>query len=140
MKCEGRWEAQKDLVGRITKITTKILPDGEGVALRFINRDVNNAANLSSEDVGKIMDPMPWQPGGDTMIGTNLRTKILQPLVYAKFGPQDLRRPLLVCIITDGGPEPEKTGELADAIVQCGLLLEAAGYPRKSMLIYEGVM
>lgn len=135
MKREGRWDNQKELVKHIAQITTRILPDKEGVALRFINRDVDSTSNLSLDKIAQIMNPMLWQPGGDTAIGTYLKRKILEPLVYSKIKVNDLDRPLLVSIITDGMPEPEGKSELADAIVECGNKLEAAGYPRESMSI-----
>ena len=133
MKRQGRWESQKKLVQRITKITTRILPEGEGVALRFINRDVNNSSNLSLKGIEDIMEPMPWQPGGDTEIGTYLRSRILEPFVYDKIAANEkLERPLLVSIMTDGMPEPENKSELVNAIVECGQKLQEAGYPRES--------
>ena len=135
MKREGRWEAQKALVRRLTKITTRILPNGEGVALRFINREVDNSSNLDPIAVGKIMDPMQWQPGGNTEIGTYLRSRILEPLVYANIRTQSLDRPLLVCMTTNGMPEPEDKSKLSEAILKCGKELEKAGYPRKSTCI-----
>lgn len=132
MKCEGRWESQKNLIKRITKITTRILPEGEGVALRFINQDVPDSSNLNLEGIGKIIDPMSWKPGGNTEIGTYLRSKILEPLVYSKLESKKLERPILVSIITDGKPEPEDRSELVKSIVECGQKLQGAGYPRES--------
>ncbi|KAF5642777.1 transcription factor [Fusarium tjaetaba] len=133
MKREGRWANQKALIGRIAKITTKILPDGEGVALRFINQDIDNSSNLTFDQISNIIQPMSWQPDGDTDIGTNLKRKILEPLVYAKIANKTFDRPLLVSISTDGMPEPENKQELANAIVECGNKLEAANLPRGSM-------
>jgi len=49
-----------------------------GVDLRFINN--NLASNLSEAEVLQTMKNV-W-PSGVTEIGTNLRKKILQPLVY----------------------------------------------------------
>ncbi|KAJ8698148.1 hypothetical protein PTI98_004886 [Pleurotus ostreatus] len=138
MKREDRWENQKKLIKQITQITTRILPEGEGVALRFINRDVGNASNLTLAEIGKILDPMPWQPGGNTEIGTYLRSKILQPLVYSKIKDKTLERPLLISIITDGMPEPEDKSELANAIVECGDALQSADYPRESVKFMIG--
>ncbi|KAF4439214.1 transcription factor [Fusarium acutatum] len=135
---EGRWTNQKALIGRIAKITTKILPDGEGVALRFINRDVNNSTNLTFDQISNMIQPMDWPPGGDTDIGTNLKSKILEPLVYAKIANQTFDRPLLVSISTDGMPEPENKQELANAIVECGNRLEAANLPRGSVKFMIG--
>ncbi|EWG41422.1 hypothetical protein FVEG_03546 [Fusarium verticillioides 7600] len=138
MKREGRWANQKALIGRIAKITTKILPDGEGVALRFINQDIDNSSNLSFDQISSIIQPMSWQPDGDTDIGTNLKRKILEPLVYAKIANKTFDRPLLVSISTDGMPEPENKQELANAIVECGDKLEAANLPRGSVKFMIG--
>lgn len=132
MKRQGRWEGQKELVERIARITTKILPEGEGVALRFINREVDNSSNLSLEQIGAILDPMPWQPGGDTNIGTYLRSKILVPLVYDKIRDGVFDRPVLVSIMTDGMPSPEKETLLGETIEECVDRLQRAGYPHDS--------
>ncbi|KAF4574830.1 hypothetical protein AB1N83_004326 [Pleurotus pulmonarius] len=138
MKREDRWENQKKLIKRITKITTQILPDKEGVALYFINRDIGNASNLTSDKIAEIMDPMPWQPGGNTEIGTYLRSRILEPLVYSKIRSKALERPLLISVITDGMPEPEDKSELVKAIIECGNALQAADYPRESVKFMIG--
>ncbi|KAM0450880.1 hypothetical protein ACHAO4_006271 [Trichoderma viride] len=134
MKREGRWESQKELIQRITQVTTLVLPDGEGVALRFINRDVDNATNLTLEGIRDILQPMTWQPGGDTPIGTNLRSKILQPLVYDKITKGTLERPVLIIIITDGMPEPEDSSVLVNAILECERQLQENAYPPQKRL------
>ncbi|KAH7102980.1 hypothetical protein BKA62DRAFT_698225 [Auriculariales sp. MPI-PUGE-AT-0066] len=138
MKRDGRWEAQTDLVKKIAQITTRILPEGDGVALRFINQDVDNAWDLSLQSITGILDGISWQQGGDTAIGTYLKSKILQPLVYDKLEPKSLARPLLVSVITDGMPSQEKDSELVDTIKECGDKLEQAGYPRKSVKFMIG--
>lgn len=133
MKRHDRWENQKRLVERLTKLTTRVLPAGEGVALRFINRDLDEAdSKLTAENVRQVLGPMTWQPGGDTPIGTNLRSKILKPLVYDKIADKTFSRPLLVIAITDGMPEPESKSALAEAILECGQKLKEAQYPETS--------
>ncbi|KAH0847464.1 ankyrin repeat protein [Fonsecaea pedrosoi] len=140
MRREDRWDSQTNLVERIAKVTTRVLPEGEGVALRFINQDVPNSSNLSLEDVANILGPMKWSNSGNTDIGTNLRSKILQPLVYDKLDsvPRRLERPLLISILTDGGPEPEPEPTLKNAIVECSQRLDAANYPRESVKFMIG--
>jgi hypothetical protein len=135
MRRDGRWDSQKKLIERITKISTRILPDGEGVALRFINREMDNTSNLTLEGIMKIMDPMPWAPGGNTEIGTYLKSRILEPEVYSKIQAKTFERPLLISIMTDGMPEPEKYSTLADNILECGKKLQEAGFPRESACI-----
>ncbi|EHK42064.1 hypothetical protein TRIATDRAFT_31436 [Trichoderma atroviride IMI 206040] len=138
MKREGRWESQKELIQRITQVTTLVLPEGEGVALRFINRDVDNATNLTLEGIRDILKPMTWQPGGDTPIGTNLQSKILQPLVYEKIKNRTLERPLLIIIITDGMPEPEDPSMLVNAILECERQLQKNDYPPQTVKFMIG--
>ncbi|KAK9413815.1 hypothetical protein SUNI508_11633 [Seiridium unicorne] len=125
-KRDGRWDAQRNLANRIARITTRILPPSEGVALRFIN-----------QNIGDIIGSTKW--GGDTPIGTSLRSKILQPLVYDKIQSNvKLDRPLLVSIITDGMPEPEPRNTLVNTIVDCGYRLMNAGHERASVKFVIG--
>ncbi|KAF2265847.1 hypothetical protein CC78DRAFT_460614, partial [Lojkania enalia] len=136
MAQDDHWYYQKKLVEQITKITTRILPEGEGVALRFINQNVRGSSNLTLEDIVEIMDNM--RPGGNSMIGTNLRSKILEPLVYSKINAKNLERPLLIFIITDGAPQGERKLELFHAILECSERLQEARYPRGSVKFMIG--
>ncbi|KAJ7476924.1 hypothetical protein B0H11DRAFT_1304612 [Mycena galericulata] len=138
MKRDGRWDAQVQLVKKIAQITTRVLPEGDGVALRFINQNVDNSEKLSLQEIGGIMDNMSWQPRGDTAIGTYLKSKILEPLVYSKLQPPTLARPLLISVITDGMPSQEKDEAFVEAIQECGDKLQRAGYPRESVKFMIG--
>lgn len=135
MKREGRWDSQNQLINRIARVTTRILPEGEGVYMRYINQEIPSSDSLKFEELLDVVRPLTW--GGDTPIGTNLKSKILEPLVYSKL-PGDLKRPLLVSVITDGMPEPEPRSTLVDAIAECGDKLEAAGLPRESVKFMIG--
>ncbi|KAM0265122.1 hypothetical protein ACHAQJ_000274 [Trichoderma viride] len=133
MRFEGRFDSLKKLVLRITMITTRVLPDGDGIAICFINQDVNNASNLNLEQIGKILEPMKEKRGGDTETGTTLRSKILEPMVYTKLAEKRFDRPMLISILTDGQPSGEKKTEFVNAVMECGRRLEEAGYPRQSV-------
>ncbi|KAH7322442.1 hypothetical protein B0I35DRAFT_425816 [Stachybotrys elegans] len=135
MKREDRWASQNMLINRIARVTTRILPESEGVYLRYINQDIPKLNSLKFEQLLDVVEPLRW--GGDTPIGTNLRSKVLEPLVYSKL-PNNLKRPLLVSIITDGLPEPEPKSTFVDAIVECGDRLEAANLPRESVKFMVG--
>ncbi|KAF7331102.1 putative ankyrin repeat protein [Mycena venus] len=124
MKRDGRWDAQVRLVKKIAQITTRILPEGR---------------RRRAAEIGGIMDKMSWQPNGDTAIGTYLRSKILEPLVYSKLHPQSLARPLLISVITDGMPSREKDEAFVEAIKECGDKLKQAGYPRESEYIHPSI-
>lgn len=132
MKREGRWDSQNQLINRIARVTTRILPEGEGVCMRYINQQIPKSDSLKFEDLLDIVKPLKC--GGDTPIGTNLKSKVLEPLVYSKL-PNNLKRPLLVSIITDGIPEPEPKSTFVDAIIECGDKLEAVGLPRESKFL-----
>ncbi|KAL8338312.1 hypothetical protein RB598_006939 [Gaeumannomyces tritici] len=125
---EKRWENQKELALRIAKIGTLILPDDQGVALRFINqRTADESANLDLEALGRGFESV--SPRGDTPIGTTLRERILEPLVLQPLAEGRFKRPLLVSILTDGGPSREDPGKLARVILECGSELVKNGYP-----------
>ena len=138
MSGEDRYEYLIQLVVRIARIATKIVPDDmAGVDLRFINNDL--ASNLSDKEVLQAMRRV-W-PNGWTEIGTNLRKKILKPLVYdmidsntSSISPIPFKRPLLVCIITDGNPQPEGRNVLRDEILTCKQKLVAKGYDPTSVM------
>lgn len=125
------WNTQGELVEKIVQITTRILPEGDGVALRFINRNVNNSEKLSLQQIVSIMKGATCRYNS-TPIGTSLRYKILEPLVYSQLRSNTFVRPLLISVITDGAPNSEKKEAFVDAIKECGGRLEQAGYPRAS--------
>ncbi|KAL8354818.1 hypothetical protein RB601_000537 [Gaeumannomyces tritici] len=136
---ENRWQTQRDLVKRIARITTRILPEGEGVALRFINQDVSDkSSNLTFNELCNMMDSANWMKKGRTDIGTHLRSKILEPMVYKKLLQNTFTRPLLVSVVTDGVPDPEDKDTLAMAIEECGSRLVVAGCPRDSVKFLIG--
>src|SRR6185295_9513417 len=122
---EGRWDSQREFALRIARVTTRALPDNEGVGLYFINQGAYDSPSLDLAGVGRVLDTV--RPRGDTRIGTALKERILQPLVYNLLATRTLARPLLVTIITDGGPEPEAPGTLANVIVDCGQRLAQNG-------------
>ncbi|KAI0397992.1 hypothetical protein F5Y17DRAFT_454573 [Xylariaceae sp. FL0594] len=130
MKREGRWDSQNKLIMRIASLTSRIVPEGEGVYLRYINQEVPNPGKLSAKEVLELIKPLSW--GGDTPIATNLRSKILEPLVYSKL-PHNFKRSLLISVITDGVPEPEPRDAFVEAVMECGDMLEKANLPRKSV-------
>lgn len=127
-----RWKSQKQLAERIARITTRILPEGEGVELRFINNDTDGASNLTLKGIERVLDGTSWASNGNTEIGKYLRLRILEPLVYSKLVDRSLDRPLLVSVITDGRPSKVDGTKFVDEIVKCGAALEEAGYPRES--------
>ncbi|PCH33955.1 hypothetical protein WOLCODRAFT_160480 [Wolfiporia cocos MD-104 SS10] len=125
MSFDSRYDSQRELVTRIARIATKIVPDGTGIELRFINSA--SSSNLTAEEVDAAVAAV--SPGGGTRIGMTLRQKILQPLVYDVIERgQKLQRPLLVCAITDGCPMGEPTDAFKRVIIDCRRRLVDHGY------------
>jgi hypothetical protein len=139
MKREGRWAALVQLVKRIVQITTRVLPDGDGVALWFINQDVDNSDKLSLSAIGNIMEKMSWMHCGNTAIGTYLKSRILEPMVYSQLQQQTLARLYLISVITDGMLDQEKNEAFVEAIEECGVKLQQARYPRESEYIHPSI-
>ncbi|KAK6538241.1 hypothetical protein TWF694_011120 [Orbilia ellipsospora] len=132
----------RDLVRRIAGIATRLLPDDEGVELRFMNSPTDTSYSKPSLDKidNIISDLRMW---GWTPIGTNLKAKVLIPLVYKRLrvGGDKLDRPMLISIITDGHPEgpqgrknQEKRDSLKEAILECRRRLEQCGFEPNTVL------
>lgn len=130
MEFDDRFQNQLALVSRIARIATMIVPDDEaGVDLRFINGEGLDKLNANAvEQAMKAVDPK-----GGTPIGTSLRSKILEPLVYKFIPTGSLKRPVLVCIITDGSPSGELPDVFVKAILECKQNLIAAKYDPESV-------
>ncbi|KAJ3553690.1 hypothetical protein NM688_g3480 [Phlebia brevispora] len=133
MEKDDRYKHQQELVKRIARISTKIVPDDCGVDLRFIN-DNFASRNLSAAQIESAV--IQVRPNGGTDIGTALRAKILRPLVYHIIDRPDgrLSQPLLISIITDGHPAPEAPSVFKDTIVECRKKLVNKGYPATSVM------
>jgi hypothetical protein len=141
MKAGSRVEGQKErtraddqieMVRRVTRLSTSVVPPGHGTSLQFINfvRDIHdNKLNLLQ--VEAIVNSV--KPSGHTQIGTNLKEKILKPLVYDVIkNKKRLKRPILVSCITDGCPSDESPGRLKKEILKCTRFLKENGYPPSS--------
>lgn len=130
-----RVDDQKDIVRRIARISTSVVPPGHGTSLQFINfvRDIHdNKLNLLQVDA--IMNSV--EPKGHTEIGANLKKKILKPLVYDVVkNNKRLERPILVSCITDGCPSDKDPNTFKMEVLKCIKFLEKHGYPPSSMLL-----
>ncbi|OTA06252.1 Ankyrin [Trichoderma parareesei] len=128
MKSGTRARDQVDLVRRVARISTLLVPDGCGTGLQFINKRHTLDDNLKAEQVEEIMRSV--EPRGNTKIGTNLERKILNPLIYDVIDSgKKLERPVLVSCITDGCASGEPSTEFRDAIVRCVDYLREKNYP-----------
>ncbi|KAJ5400296.1 hypothetical protein N7465_010785 [Penicillium sp. CMV-2018d] len=135
MKDGQRKDHLNGLAQRIAGITTRVVPDEEGIELRFINENTTpEMSKPSLETIDNIMKRVPFS--GWTEIGTNLRTKVLQENVYQPLKNNTLKRPVLISIITDGRPNgpngsPEHVETLKNVIRECGKQLKDYNFSEK---------
>ncbi|EGR49302.1 uncharacterized protein TRIREDRAFT_106314 [Trichoderma reesei QM6a] len=126
--CGTRARDQVELVRRVARISTLLVPDGCGTGLQFINKRHTLDDNLKAEQVEEIM--RSFEPRGNTKIGINLERKILNPLIYDVIDSgKKLERPILISCITDGCASGEPSTEFRDAIVRCVGYLKEKDYP-----------
>ncbi|CAG9984149.1 unnamed protein product [Clonostachys byssicola] len=146
MRHENRWDSQNELIKAIARVTTRILPEGEGVHMRYIGQEIPNPHSLKFEELVELVDmtqPLTLESQSpiatERIIGRNLKSKVLEPLVYSKL-PDNLLRPLLISVIVDWMPERQRTQQstLVNVIAECGDKLEAAGFPRESVKFMIG--
>lgn len=121
------WEKQAELVKRITSIATRADPNNRGLYFRLINEDLSFADNLDGDAIlqtlGKIV------PRGNTQLGTQLRKRILDPIIRKPlYVGTPLERPYLIMIITDGCPTLEPSDQLRNVILECSQFLGDKGY------------
>lgn len=123
-------QALENLVQKIASVATRAIPDDRGVHLRFINRremfdDVNPC---------HLPEKMRFVPEGATQLGTQLKDKILQPLVYDRVDKgENLPHPYLILTITDGVPNNEARDSFKNNIQACGRYLEGKGYKKEGL-------
>ncbi|PNP53425.1 hypothetical protein THARTR1_06119 [Trichoderma harzianum] len=132
MKQGTRQADQIDLVRRVARISTLLVPDGFGAGLLFINdkRDMN--PKLKAEQVEEIMKATKL--GGKTRIGTQLEQKILKPLIYDVINDgKRIERPILISCITDGCASGETRTKFKEAIVNCIEFLIENDYPTQTV-------
>jgi len=134
MNSQGRFENQRHLVSRIARVATKIVPDKfQHVPLRFINSNI--LSSFTSDTIDEVLKSSAPMNGG-TKIGTNLRNKILNPLVYDVLNQPGgrLERPFLVCAITDGVPNIEARDTFKMEIANCREFLISKGYEPSAVM------
>ncbi|KAL2378207.1 hypothetical protein RJZ90_006172 [Blastomyces dermatitidis] len=131
MNEEDRWCKQAELAKRITDIATRADPNNRGIYFRLINTTLYNADNL---DGNAVLQTLNFRPNGYTPLGTRLRERILNPLVYAPLSSGgQLERPYLVMIITDGFPSGESQDQLRNEILECSQFLGTKGYRKDAV-------
>ncbi|KAL4932684.1 putative transcription factor RfeF [Aspergillus undulatus] len=105
-----RKEQLKQILGIVATVASTF--DEDGISLRFMNNDFMQNNIRNAQEVDQIISNMRF--AGMTPLGTNLRSKVLDPVVVGPARAGRLQKPVLVITITDGQP----AGEAQDAVAQ----------------------
>jgi hypothetical protein len=88
--------------------------DTDGIEIRFMNSSQQGSNIRTAQEVEQLIQQVQFK--GLTPMGTQLKNKILDPLVVQRARSNQLRKPVLVIVITDGQPAGEPDGAVFDAI------------------------
>jgi hypothetical protein len=105
--------------------------DDDGMSIRFFNCNHEFDNITSEQDAMNALAKV--QPNGGTPLGRNLLSKVLEPFVYAKARKNQLTKPVMIYIITDG--VPDNKAEVKDNIRRCKEWLEQTSYGKSAVSI-----
>jgi len=91
--------------------------DDDGVELRFMNEDLplQEVSHIRSEQqIEQILSRKRYK--GLTPFGTELRRKIVDPILISKLNSGQMQKPLLIISITDGQPAGENQNTLVETV------------------------
>lgn len=108
----NRIEDMKEIVSKAAYAAS--LFDADGIDVRFMNSDVQGNNIRSEQEVESLIASVKFK--GLTPMGTQLRAKVIEPLVVQKARANQLRKPVLIIVITDGQPAGEANGAVFDAL------------------------
>lgn len=136
MNFDEQWNPSTEKTDDLKLILSRIVDiasmfDDDGMNMRFFNSDMY-FDNVSSEQQANSALLQIHYNGG-TPIGKNLVTKVLEPFVYAKARNNQLTKPVMIYIITDG--VPDNKNELKDNIRICKEWLKQTPYGKSAVNI-----
>lgn len=115
MLFEENGERIKDLKLILSRVAyAASLFDDDGIQVRFMNSSEQGDNIRSEPEVENLIQRVQFK--GLTPMGTNLKNKVLEPLVLNPARAGQLRKPVLVITITDGQPAGEPQGAVEDTI------------------------
>lgn len=115
MQFEENGERISDLKLILSKVAfAASLFDSDGIEVRFMNSDLQGNNIRNEAEVEGLISRVQFK--GLTPMGTQLRNKVLEPLVVQKARSNQLRKPVLIITITDGQPAGESQTAVFDAI------------------------
>lgn len=102
----------KSILAKVAHATS--LFDADGIQVRFLNSNVSGDNIRNEGEVAQLVRQVQFS--GLTPLGTSLERKILEPLILNQARQQQLRKPVVVIIITDGAPAGEDRNKINHVI------------------------
>lgn len=130
MQFQEDGERIKDLrliLQRVTSAAT--LFDDDGISVRFMNNNPSpHLMNGIRDDkqVDAIMQSVQYK--GLTPMGTELKKKVIDEFVVGKANIGQLRKPVLVIMLTDGQPSGEPDNAIFETIRNTNMELQRSRY------------
>jgi Mg-chelatase subunit ChlD len=130
MRFEENGERIKDLQLILQRVTyAATLFDNDGISVRFMNSTppphlINGIRD--DKQVETLMQSLQYK--GLTPMGTELRKRVIDELVVGKARSGELRKPVLVIVLTDGQPSGEPDSAIFDTIRYTNAQLQQSRY------------
>jgi hypothetical protein len=105
----------KLILERVASVAT--IFDDDGVSLRFMNANYQPhlLENIKTEaQIQQLMSSVQYK--GLTPMGTELRKKVLEGIIFPKMRQGQMQKPFLVIAITDGQPAGEPAHTVSDTL------------------------
>jgi hypothetical protein len=114
----------KLILGRVAEVAT--LFDDDGIIIRFMNCNVEGNGIRDTVSAANLVQQVQFN--GLTPLGTQLDAKVIRPFVAQGVQAQNLQKPILVIVITDGEPTGEPPNSVANAIKNAKNLVSNSRY------------
>ena len=128
MRAEERGERIDDLKTILSKAAgVASLFDDDGIEVRFMNNSVEGNGIRSAEQAVRLVDNVRFS--GITPLGTQLDRKVIKPIVVDLARRNQLAKPILVIVVSDGAPVGENRSTVRDVVLAAVNETTRAGYP-----------
>lgn len=107
-----RKDQLRQIIGTVATAASTF--DQDGISVRFMNSMELGDGIRNAENVNMLVSRVRFQ--GLTPLGTNLRNKVIDPMVVGPARAGRLEKPVLVITITDGQPAGEPHDSVANSI------------------------
>ncbi|KAI5455184.1 hypothetical protein NCC49_000002 [Naganishia albida] len=114
----------KLILSRVAYATS--LFDQDGIQVRFMNSRVEGNGINSEQAALNLVQQVRFS--GLTPLGTQLDAKIIQPLLLGPARSNQLKKPLLIVILTDGTPAGEPKEQVFNVIMRTNQELQRTRY------------